>query len=230
MCKGAAGLCLRIRPKSCITHPSTTHQRDRRRRRRPLSVNAPSCFIHALVGGWGESRPELGAVGHTWPGVVSPAAILQPPLLAARAPLLRSPSSCRSSLFLRISLPLLQHAKRTLLNPRLVSKHPVPPSLISPVLPVAVFVFSPQTRFFSSSSFSLLPSFLCSFPGFDFLFPPFSLILLQQNARSSRVTSVRRVHRSLCLHLILNHLFPPGACARKFINMHRRAHAGTFMC
>lgn len=25
---------------------------------------------------WGESRPELGAVDHTWPGVVSPAAIL----------------------------------------------------------------------------------------------------------------------------------------------------------
>lgn len=99
----------------------------------------------------GQSRVLLTIFGRV---LCPPQPSCLPPLLAARAPLLRSPLlACRLSLFSTISppllfLPLFHHPMRTLLNPLLVSMlplpsyHPVPPSIIYPVLPVNVFVFS----------------------------------------------------------------------------------------
>lgn len=108
----------------CVLGPSPASLIPARHIKETGDDIAARCLYMALPASstlwWGESRPELGALDHIWPGVVSPAAILPASTACCQgtvAPLL---PSCRLSLFSTISppllllLPLLHHPRRAL--------------------------------------------------------------------------------------------------------------------
>lgn len=177
---------------------------------------------------WGESRPELGAVDHIWPGVVSPAAILpastaccQGTVAPPPQPLLFvCPSSQQS---LRVSFSSLPFTIGREHTSDLIP--PPPPS--SPLFFLLLFLsFLPKP---ASSAHPLSPCFPPSFVlslVVTSCVSPFSPLSFC-NRKLVHLGLLRRVHRS---HPILNHLYPPGACVHKFINMHWSVHADTFMC
>lgn len=154
-----------------------------------------------------------------------------PPLLAARALLLRPPQpllfvcpSSRQSLRLSFSsLPFTIGREHTSdLIP------PPPPS--SPMFFLLLFLsFLPKP---APSAHPLSPcfppSFVLSLVMTSCVSPLSPLSFC--NRKLVHLGLLRRVHQALCIHPILNHLYPPGACVHKFINVHWSVHADAFMC
>lgn len=127
-----------------------------------VAARRPFCIIHTRVG---ESRPELGAADHIWPGVVSPTAILPASTACCQgtvAPLPPFLSSHQSLCFSFSSTIRREHFWTLSWSPcslcPLISPFPL---LSSPLFFLLLFLSFPPKR--ASSAHPLSPCFPPSF-------------------------------------------------------------------